>query len=359
MPNYNKILLGCTLAIGDVVMATSAAALLKKIYPAARISILVKKLAEEVVINNPVIDEVISASYQQKKASTAYMRQLVAHLKSQRYDLFISLDGKFRPAFLATLAGIPVRIGPTSMFGSNTRLPLLFTTIYPVGDFKTTHYTEVLQSMIRRLTGSQLAAAPVVPTILPENHARAAELLEKLPSKRYLIGFCAKTNPRKTWPAQRFAELMTILSKKYDAAMYIIGGDYDREYIDNLISKTPAPVANFCGQTGLVDMMALLTKTDVFVSLDTAPMHIASAMDIPLVAIFGSTAPASVAPLSAKATILAPDLPCIPCIPLRVQVFPGISRTTGPKTCPDQRCMAQITVDAVLAAIIAKLSKSN
>ncbi|MDR3562957.1 MAG: lipopolysaccharide heptosyltransferase II [Negativicutes bacterium] len=356
MPNFRKILLGCTLAIGDVVMATSAAALLKKIYPEARISIIVKKLAEEVVINNPVIDEVISANYQQKKASFDYMRNLVKHLKSQQYDLFVSLDGKFRPALLATLAGIPVRIGPSSMFGSDTRLPLLFTTIYPVGDFKTTHYTEVLQSMVRRLTNSQLAAQPVLPCISPDNHAKAASLLERLPASRHLIGFCAKTNPRKTWPAQRFADLMTILSEKYDAAIYTIGGPYDQEYIDNLISLTTAPVANFCGQTSLVDLMALLTKTDVFVSLDTAPMHIASAMDIPLVAVFGSTAPASVAPLSAKAAILAPELPCIPCIPLRVQVFPGISRWTGPKTCPEQRCMNQITVDQVLAAITHKLS---
>lgn len=356
MSTYNKILLGCTLAIGDVVMATSAADLLKKVYPTARISILVKKLAEEVVINNPVIDEVISADYQQKAAATGYMRQLVKHLKSEKYDLFISLDGKFRPALLATLAGIPIRIGPACMFGSNTRLPLLFTTIYPVGDFKTTHYTEVLQSMIRRLTGTQLTADPVLPGILPENHARAGALLDKLPTKKLLIGFCAKTNPRKTWPAQRFAQLMNALSEKYDAALYIIGGDYDRAYIDNLISQTNAPVANFCGMTSLVDFMALLTKTDVFVSLDTAPMHIASAMDIPLVAIFGSTAPASVAPLSSKAIVLAPELPCIPCIPRRVQVFPGISRQTGPKECPEQRCMDQITVEMVLAAISKQLS---
>lgn len=357
MPNYKKILLGCTFAIGDVVMATSAAALLKKIYPGVHIAIIVKKLAEEIVINNPVIDEVISADYQQKKVATDYMKKIVKQLKSEKYDLYISLDGKFRPAFLATLAGIPVRIGPARMFGNNTRLPLLFTKIYPVGDFKTTHYTEILQSMIRQFSGSDFAAAPVLPPVLSENRDRITALLDKLPPKKYLIGFCAKTHPRKTWPAERFAQLMTALAEKYVAAFYTIGGASDREYNEQLLSQTTAPVANFCGQTSLVDLMALFEKTSVFISLDTAPMHIASAMDIPQVAIFGCTAPASVAPLSDKSLIVAADMACIPCIPMRIQVFPGISKHTGPKTCPEHTCMMQITVEQVLAAVTKQLDQ--
>lgn len=355
---YKNILVSCTLAIGDVVMATSAAALLKKIYPGVKITMLVKKLAEEMAVNNPVIDEVLSAEYRQKQAALGYMAEMVRYLKSQRFDLFVSLDGKVRPALLATLAGIPVRIGPKAMFGSNTDMPLLLTNRYAVGDFKTTHYSDALQDMICQFTGSSLEADPVLPFIAPENTARADELLNRLPEKKLLIGLCAKTNPRKTWPADSFVALLDRLATEYDAAFYVVGGGYDRDYNDDLIRRTRATVTNFCGDTSLVDFMAILAKTDVFISLDTAPMHIASAMDVPLVAIFGCTAPKSVAPLSKKAIILAPDLPCVPCIPLRVQVYPGISRWTGPKTCPhDHACMKAVTVENVAEAVKKQLAE--
>ena len=349
---YQNILVSCTLAIGDVVMATSAVALLKKIYPGARITMLVKKLAEEMALNNPVIDEVLSAEYRQKQAAIGYMAEMVRHIKHRDYDLFVSLDGKFRPALLASLAGIPVRIGPKAMFGSNTNMPLLFTHRFGVGDFKTTHYCDALRDMIRQFAGSTLSADPVLPIIMPENKAKAEELLQRLPKSRYLIGLCAKTNPRKTWPPDSFVALLDRLAAEYDAAFYVVGGGYDREYNEAIIRRTQAQVANLCGDTSLVDFMALLTKTDLFMSLDTAPMHIASAMNVPMVAIFGCTAPQSVAPLSKKAVILAPDLPCIPCIPLRVQVYPGISKQTGPKECPhDHACMRAITVDVVAEAV--------
>lgn len=360
MATYSNILLSCTLAIGDVVMATSAAALLKKIYPATRITIIVKKLAEEMAINNPLFDDVISADYKQKQAATDYMLQLVKYMKDKRYDLFVSLDGKFRPALLAALAKIPVRVGPSAMFGSNTRLPLLFTKTITVGDFKSTHYTEALQHMIRSITGSQLSALPVLPPITPANRAKAAKLLEGLPPGKFTIGLCAKTNPRKTWPQERFTELIEKIHREYDASFYIIGGGYDREYINSLLAQTKVPVANYCGETSLLDFMAMLTQTDLFISLDTAPMHIASAMDIPMVAIFGCTAPASVAPLSPNAVVVVPpSLPCIPCIPLRVTVFPGIMKRTGPKECPEHTCMQLISVDQVFAAVIEKLKSTT
>ena len=153
------------------------------------------------------------------------------------------------------------------------------------------------------------------------------------------------SNPLKTWPQDRFAELIRRLAAKYDAAFYIIGGWYDKEYADEVIALAGVSVANYCGRTNLPQLMALLKKTDLFVTLDSAPMHIASVLDIPTVAIFGPVVVASVAPRSPQAVILAPDLPCIPCIPNRVQVLPGIQKRIAPSICREHACMAQITVD--------------
>jgi lipopolysaccharide heptosyltransferase II len=362
MATYSNILLSCTFAIGDVVMATSAAALLRKIYPDAKLTIIVKKLAEEMAINNPVFDDVISADYKQKHADTNDMRQLLRYIKNNKYDLFVSLDGKIRPALMASLAKIPVRVGPSALFGSNTYFPLLFTRIIAVGDFKSTHYTEVLQQMIRAITGSNLSASPVLPPITPENRQKASKLFKALPSGKIIIGLCAKTNHRKMWPSERFAELIEKIYREYDASFYVIGGSYDREYIDNLIShcKVPIPIANFCGETSLLDFMAMLTQTNLFISLDSAPMHIASAMDISMIAIFGGTLPVCYAPLSQKAIILVPPpMSCIPCIPQRVTVFPGIARRTGLKECSEHKCMQMISVDTVFDAVKTQLEQAK
>lgn len=357
MKQYKNILLSCTFAIGDVVMATAAAALLKKIYPGVKITMIVKKLAEELAYENPVIDEVLSLAYEQKKASLAYMQEMRRFLAAQKYDLFISLDGKVRPALLAVLAGIPVRIGPSSMFGSNTRMPFVLTRVIDVPDFKATHYTEVLLGMIRAFAHSELTAKPVVPAVRDSDKIRVQKLIADLPDNGPLIGLCVRTNPRKTWPADKFVDVMQRLHNERNAKFYIIGGGYDKEYVEQMLQGTALPVVNLCGVTTLREVQALLFASDLFITLDTAPMHIASAMDIPQVAIFGSTAVASVAPLSPKAVIIAPDLPCIPCIPLRVSVLPGIQRRTGPKECPEHTCMQLITVDAVLHAALAQLEK--
>lgn len=347
-----RILLSCTLAIGDVVMATAAAALLKKIYPGIRISFMVKRLAEEIVQNNPVIDEVIAPAYEQKKLSPRVMAALVKQLKNENFDFFISLDGKPRPALLAWLAGIPVRVGPSRIFGSSTKLPLIFTETIPVSDFRTTHYIDVLHELIGKFTGSDIKAEPVLPLLTPADEDGVDRLLAGLGRHDYTIGLCVKSNPLKTWPKERFAELIRRLATEYEAGFYIIGGWYDKEYVDDLIAQAGVPVANFCGQTNLPQLIGLLGKTDAFISLDTAPMHIASVLDTPMVAIFGPTAVVSVAPLSPKAIILAPgsQLQCIPCIPNRVQIFPGVQKRIAASSCQEHACMGEITVDMAQAA---------
>lgn len=358
---FENILLSCTLAIGDVVMATSAAALLKKIYPGVTISLIVKQLAEEIARNNPVIDQVIAPAYAQKKVSPGVMAKLVGELRRERFDLFISLDGKPRSALLAWLAGIPVRVGPTRVFGSNTKLPLVFTDNIPVSDFRTTHYIDILHELIGHFAVSNLAAEPVLPRVSAADAAVVDNLLAELGRHRYTIGLCAKSNPLKTWPQERFAELIGRLAAKYEAGFYIIGGWYDKEYVDDLIARSGASVANYCGRTTLPQLIGLLAKTDAFISLDTAPMHIASVLDTPTVAIFGPTVVASVAPRSPQATILAPEPnpPCFPCIPNRVQIFPGIQKRIAASSCQAHTCMDRVTVDMAAAAVDKLLNREH
>ena len=113
MKRYENILVNALVNLGDVILTTSAIALLKKAYPHARITMLVKPVVREAVEDNPVIDEVMVLDYKAKENGLSKMRAMIRRIRERRFDLSISFDRKLRPALLVFLAGVPVRVGPS------------------------------------------------------------------------------------------------------------------------------------------------------------------------------------------------------------------------------------------------------
>ena len=116
MKQYKNILVNSLVNLGDVVLTTSAIALLKKVYPQAKITMLVRPVVREAVENNPVIDEVMIFDYKAKENSLGKMWSMVKEIRHKKFDFSISFDRKSRPAILCWLAGIPVRVGPDRVF---------------------------------------------------------------------------------------------------------------------------------------------------------------------------------------------------------------------------------------------------
>ena len=119
---YRNILVNALVNLGDVVLTTSAIALLKQAYPKAKITMLARPVVRQAVENNPVIDEVIIFDYKAKQNSFHKMMDMVKTIKSHHFDLSVSFDRKLRPALLCWLAGIPVRIGPDRVFDDKPSL---------------------------------------------------------------------------------------------------------------------------------------------------------------------------------------------------------------------------------------------
>ncbi len=155
MNKYKNILVNALVNLGDVVLTTGAVALLKRAYPEARITMLVKPAVREAVENNPVIDEVIVFAYKAKENSWGQMMAMVRDLKSRHFDLSLSLDRKLRPALLAFLARIPERVGPDRVFGpKKSRVTWLYTKTVPIGyDLDKTLQVDTYQNIVRGLTG--------------------------------------------------------------------------------------------------------------------------------------------------------------------------------------------------------------
>jgi len=335
---YHNILVHSLVNLGDVLLTTSAVALLKKTYPQAKITMMVRPMAAEIVENNPVIDEVMIYDYQGQHKPIGKMLAFANKLRAKKFDVSISFDRKLRPALLCFLAGIPVRVGPDKVFADKTSwMTKLYTqTITIPHNIINTHQAETYQAIVRGFTGCQGSMPPVIGTIKAEHKQTAKSLLATLPMSKVRIGLCVKgTFALKNWPQERFAQMVDKLAQQYDANFFIIGAPEDKSYATEVIAKANTPIANFCGQTTLLDLAALLERIDLFITVDTGAAHLGAAIGVPMIVIYGCTSPKRWHPINNRAVVLSTNESCCPC-------------NIPENACPEHRCMQGISVSWVI-----------
>lgn len=316
MKEYRSILVHSLVNLGDVLLTTSAIALLKQCYPQARITMLVRPVVREAVENNPVIDEVILFDYKARQNSLRKMWAMARELRRRRFDLAISFDRKLRPAILCWMAGIPQRVCPDRVFDDKpSRVTSLYTKVVPIRhNLDTTLQAETYQEIIRGITGTAEHARPVMARILPAHEEKAARLLASLPAGAKHIALCVKgTFPLKTWPKEYFAAVADGLAAMQPAAFFIVGAPGDREYADEVIAAMHQPVLNLCGQTSLMELAALFRQSDLLVTVDTGATHIAATTGVPMVVMYGCTSPKRWHPINENARVLTSEESCCPC----------------------------------------------
>ena len=150
---FKNILVNALVNLGDVVLTTSALALIKKNFPNTKITMLVKPVVKDAVIYNPVVDDVIVLDYRAKENSFKKMRELVGEIRRRNFDLAISFDRKLRPALITFFARIPRRVVPSKVFDDNkSRVTLLYTDVVEIShDLNKTLQAETYQEIIRKI----------------------------------------------------------------------------------------------------------------------------------------------------------------------------------------------------------------
>lgn len=336
-----KILIIQTAFLGDVILCTPLIKATRKLFPHSFISFLLIPETKNVLDNNPHLNEIIIYDKRGKDRGPKSFFKMVEKVKKENFDLAIIPHRYLRSALLAYLAKIPQRIGFDKGIGS-----FLFT--QKVTYQNKLHEVERNLSLLNNFNNEPMDKAPeLFPS--PQDFSYAQELLQGSGIKRddKIVGIAPGSIwATKRWLPQRFAEVSDLLIKKAGAKVIFLGSKGDEKLcieIANLMKEKPVILA---GKTSILQSAAIISKCKVILSNDSAPVHIASTMKKPVVAIFGSTIPEfGFAPYGEGHIIIEKKIECRPC---------GIH---GKNKCPEKhfKCMTEITTQEVFEALLTKL----
>ncbi|MFH1370309.1 MAG: glycosyltransferase family 9 protein [Planctomycetota bacterium] len=286
-------------ALGDIVLALPALMALGRSFPDARISWLIRPEYAELVDGHPDLDEIILfdrrllGRWWCNKKSFSNLSGLLRRLRVERFDLVFDFQGLFRTGFFARVTGCKKLIG----MATSRELAHLFYTHIVQQDSACVHLVDYYLKMVE-VTGAQTGRPEFK---LPDDR-EAAEAVEKkflenkVDLKNYVVIIPSAARKEKIWPIERFAQLADKIAEKYGSSIVATGSQGERQYIDNLVTKAKAGIINLAGQTTIRELTALLKSASLVVSNDTGPGHIAAALGVPLVMIFGPVNPARLCP---------------------------------------------------------------
>jgi len=330
-----KVLVRTANWIGDAVMTLPALGSIREGLPNRHIAVLTKPWVADLFLGHPLVDEVILYESPGRHEGVRGKWRLAGELSQKGFDLAILFQNAFEAALLAYLAKIPRRAG----YNTDAR-GLLLTQAVPVNEkVKKGHQVDYYRAMTAGL-GFHSPPSPPSLSITKRQGEESERILRSrgLLEERRLIGLApgAAYGPAKQWFPERFAALVDRFSRGWGARLLIFGSQGDRRTASQLIQNAHSEAADFTGQTTLGQAIGLIARCRLFVTNDSGLMHVAAALGVPVVAIFGSTDPARTAPLGKNCRVVRKPLPCAPCLKTH---------------CPEKReCMEKITVDEVYEA---------
>jgi lipopolysaccharide heptosyltransferase II len=337
-----KILVVKLSSLGDVILATaSLRAIKEKFGKNYFLSVLVGEEAKEVLLRCPYIDELIVYDTQNRDKGLRGVLRLARKLRKKNFDVVIDLQNNRKSHLLSFLSMAVARYGYDRKWGrllthriKDDRMPLS-----PVQ-----HQGKVLNLLGVHVDDERLELWPS-----PEDERCIEEFLKSqwLAENQQLIGINMSASKRwktKNWPLRHIAKLCEVLGKEHKRVV-ITGTDVDKDYMRRLMDllKESKPI-DACGKTTINQLASLIKKCAVYISPDSAALHIAAAMGTPFIALFGPTHAQRHLPPAREFVVIHKGVPCSPCY----------------KTdCSKLKCMEQITPEEVKEAIDTLLKKKE
>ncbi len=325
--------------IGDAVLSLPALSALKASQPGVEVWVVARDWVKDLFSSGTPADGVIGLP---GDSSLSGMKEAARRLKAERFDAGLLLTNSFGSALTFALARIPERWG----YARDGRGLLLTKRVRLDEAAAPVHQAEYYLRLVRGL-GFKTPPSPVRIALTAEEKKAGLAVLKESGVKAdkrqpvVLINPGASYGPAKRWPAQRFARLAALLQEKRSAQVVITGASQEADLAREIASLMKRKPVLLAGKTPLRGFLGVLSQARLFITNDSGPMHMANALGVPVIGIFGPTEPDATHPYRQPYKVLWKGAPCWPCLY---------------RKCPfDHRCMTAIEPEEVLEAALAFL----
>ena len=325
-------------SLGDVVHALPILAALRERWPSAHLAWVVNRPFREVLEGHPALDELIVHDRTARRGDLLGIggtAGLFRRLAQGRFDLTIDLQGLLRSALMTAATRAGVRVG---LADAREGARWFYTDSVDASRLRV-HAVD----RARRVAAAFDAPMPEPQFHLPvgdENIRWARQILAPLARPRIVLNVGASW-PTKRWPPEHFAEIGRRAVEEYQAGLIAVGSPSDRPLVQALLSCAgPISILDLCGRTNLHQLAALSLESDVVISNDTGPLHLAAAAGARVVGIYTCTDPALTGPVGPRAAVVQTGIWC---------------KCSLKKTCDRMECMTELTPGWVWQVVRAQI----
>lgn len=341
---FPKILIVQPSRIGDIVFSLPVLAALRKKYPEAKISWIVDERCAEILEGNPYLENIFI--WDRRNRSAKYYKELKKSLRGEKFDLSIDLHGLAKSAMLVKLAGAKYKIASSSTNGMKELSWLVS---------KEIKCTDPNKHCIERhmLTAKYLGAADEIEYPIAISEENFSSVKEKLEREGVNIKKMIGIHPgggwiSRRWAAYKYSMLAKKLKDELGADIVLVGGreggSSERGLNEEIIADAGTEICDMTGKFTLKELCAFFKMCRAFVGNEAGPMHIATALNTPAVAILGPTNAKRTGPFRGKTKVIQHQVSCQPC---------------RNRNCKDVLCMKDITVAEVFGAVKEKYENTD
>jgi len=342
LSSYKHILLIQLGDIGDVILTLPAIRALRENFPESRLVVCVREKAREIIEDCTWASEVVTVRKEQKPLKAAVLDQAhwMRELRAHRFDLAIDLRTGTRGAIIAGFSGAGTRIGRFAADGRLWRNRVFTHLVTPPDEtfqYAAEHNLNILSPLGLNIRDRALQIT------IPCHRKQAATRLfseEKIPRNRPLLAFHPFSLWKyKEWQVNACAELIDDVQLRYDVTVIITGSSEEHGRADQVVARCRTKPFNLAGKTSIGELAAVLSACRGFIGVDTAALHLAAAVGVPTLGIFGPSPTACWAPRGSRHTVVSKKMPCVPC------------RRKGCRNSEISQCLDELTLKDIHEAL--------